>query len=99
MTQHEEHEHHLVPIGIYIGVWLALLAGTAITVGVSYVDFGHVSILVALIVASVKGTLVLLYFMNLRYEKPIFAYMFLAVGCTYAVFIVLTFADYSYRLF
>ena len=98
MTQHDEHEHQLVPIKVYLSVWVALLAGTAITVGVSYLDFGHVAILVALIVASVKGTLVLMYFMNLRYEKPIFAYMFLAVAFTYAVFIGLTFSDYAYRL-
>ena len=41
--------------------------------------------------------LVLLYFMHIRYEKPLYISMILAALGTYAIFIGLTFVDYMYR--
>jgi cytochrome c oxidase subunit 4 len=49
------------------------------------------------LIATVKAGLVLLYFMHLRYEKPLFAIMILVVLVTYGIFIALTFSDYFYR--
>jgi len=47
----------------------ALLVLTGITVGVSYVDFGRVGgVVVAMAIASLKATLVLLYFMHVKFE-------------------------------
>ena len=97
MSAQHEHEHALVPYSLYIKVWAALIVLTAVTVGVSYVDLKHVTVITALIIATVKASLVLLYFMHLRFEKPIYLYMVLAVIVTYAVFVVLTFADYWFR--
>ncbi len=97
MTAQHEHEHVLVPHRLYITVWAALIALTALTVGVSYVDMKHVTIFTALIIATVKATLVLLYFMHLRFEKPLYLYMVLAVIVTYVIFVGLTFSDYWFR--
>ena len=83
--------------GAWLHVWAALLVLTVITVGVSYLDMKHVTVLTALLIATVKGTLVLLYFMHLRFEKPIYAVMVLVVLGTYAIFVGLTFSDYAYR--
>ena len=91
MSAHHETDHYVPPYRMYFIVWAALLVLTVATVGVSYLDLKHVTVLTALIIASVKGSLVLLYFMHLRYEKPLFAYMFLAMGITYAVFVLLIF--------
>lgn len=96
-TQAEAHEHHLVPYRTYVNVWLALVVLTAITVGASMLDLKHLSIFTALLIAAVKSTLVLLYFMHLRYENKLFTIMLLAAIFTYAVFVILTFADYSFR--
>ncbi len=96
MSQHET-EQHVVPYRVYLVVWAALLVLTAITVGVSRIDMKHVAVLAAMMIASLKGTLVILYFMHVRFEKPLYAGMILAAFSTYAVFVALTFADYSFR--
>jgi cytochrome c oxidase subunit 4 len=95
MSDHTDHQ--IVPYRVYFIVWLGLLALTVVTVGVSYVDMRNVAILTAVLIASVKCTLVLLYFMHLRFSKLLYTAMILAVLGTYAIFIGLTFADYGYR--
>ena len=63
----EEVKHH---IKTYVLVFVALAFLTVVTVGISYLDLGHVGgIVLALIVASIKGTLVACYFMHLLDEK------------------------------
>ena len=97
MSDHHSEEAHAVPYSVYVNVWLALLVMTGITVGASYIDFGHVGLFTAILIATVKATLVLLYFMHVRFERPVFTYMILAVLITYGIFIALTFSDYSFR--
>ncbi len=96
MSQRES-EHRPVPYTLYFGVWAALIVLTAITVGVSYVDLKHVTVLTAMVIASIKATLVVMYFMHVRFERPLYAAMILAALGTYAVFFGLTFSDYLYR--
>ena len=93
----KDKDHHIVPYKIYVNVWLALLVLTVITVAVSYVDMRNVAVLTAVLIATVKCSLVLLYFMHIRFGKPLYAIMILVVLGTYAIFIGLTFADYGYR--
>lgn len=99
MTEHSHtHEEHvLVPYRIYFGVWAGLLALTVVTVAVSYVDMKNVTVLTAMLIATVKATLVLLYFMHIRFERPLYLGMILATLITYAIYIGLTFSDYWYR--
>ncbi|HIA66143.1 TPA: hypothetical protein EYN98_08765 [Candidatus Poribacteria bacterium] len=76
----------------YLYVFLALAILTAVTVGVSYVDLGIAGgIVIALIVATIKGSLVALYFMHLNHEKKsIYRLLGLTVVCFFIlVFIVL----------
>ena len=96
MSSHNE-EVHLVPYRVYVLVWLALVALTCVTVGVHYTDLAHMAIITAVIIAVVKTTLVVLYFMHIRYDQPVFTVMLLAAIVTYAIFIILTFTDYSFR--
>jgi cytochrome c oxidase subunit 4 len=56
-------------IRTYIVVWGALVVLTAVTVAVSYVHLGMMNVVVALLIASVKASLVALFFMHLRYES------------------------------
>jgi cytochrome c oxidase subunit IV len=62
--------------GIYIAVFAALLVLTFITWAVSYRDMGVLNVVIALIIASVKASLVALYFMHLRYEKTRLVFLF-----------------------
>ncbi|GIW48288.1 MAG: cytochrome-c oxidase [Deltaproteobacteria bacterium] len=61
-------EEHHVGYTTYILVWLALIVLTGITVWVSYLHFGVFNIVVALLIASIKASLVALYFMHLKFE-------------------------------
>ena len=54
--------------GVYVAVFAALLVLTGATVGVSYIDLGIWNVAAALLIASVKATLVALFFMHLRHE-------------------------------
>jgi cytochrome c oxidase subunit IV len=94
---HKLEDHVVIPYRVYFAVWAGLIALTALTVAVSYVDMKNVTVLTAMLIATVKATLVLLYFMHIRFERPLYWGMILATLVTYAIFIGLTFSDYFYR--
>jgi cytochrome c oxidase subunit 4 len=84
---------HVVPLPVYFAVFAALLVFTGITTVIAYVDLGRFNIFVALTIAIFKASLVLLYFMHLRYSSRLTALM---VGIAFfwlAVMIVLTMTD------
>jgi cytochrome c oxidase subunit 4 len=70
---------HIVPIGVLAAVFAALLLLTGLTVLAAGVDLGNLNLYVALGIAGVKATLVVLYFMHLRYDQPFLLVVFL--GC------------------
>jgi cytochrome c oxidase subunit 4 len=55
--------------GIYVAVCAGLLVLTAATVAVSYLDLGLLNVVVALLIASAKASLVALFFMHLKFEN------------------------------
>lgn len=79
------------------GVWLLLLVATGLTVCASTLDLGRLNVWVALGIAATKCTLVLMFFMRLRYEPRFFSVMVLIAVLTLAVFIGLLFFDVSFR--
>ncbi|HMV45956.1 MAG TPA: cytochrome C oxidase subunit IV family protein [Leptospiraceae bacterium] len=66
---HEDHGHHIIPIPVYAGVLGILVLGTIITVGVAQIDFGAWNTVIAMFVATIKASFVLLYFMHLKYDN------------------------------
>jgi cytochrome c oxidase subunit IV len=88
--------HPATPVRVYVAVWAGLICLTGLTVAVSYAEL-HVAIQVALLIATVKASLVMLYFMHLRHEGRLYFIMLLVVLVTYAVFIGGTLGDYFYR--
>jgi len=82
--------------GIYILVWLALLILTALTVTVSGINFGAITVATALVIASVKSYLVLTVFMHLRSEMRAFRLFVVVALCFIIICFVLLFADYSF---
>ena len=62
-----EHTEHIVPPKIYLAIILTLLTLTGATVWAAYVDLGRFNIVVALAIATVKATLVVLFFMHAKY--------------------------------
>ncbi len=81
----------------YLAVWAALLALTGITVYVAGIDLGRYGIIVNILIASVKASLVVYIFMHLKHESRMLKAMLFFVLSTLTVTIVLTFMDVLYR--
>ena len=107
MSEHHEHEPHVVSPGTYIVILLALLVGTALTVLASYIDLGEWRIapgltlfwnpVVALAIATTKMMLVVLFFMHVKYSTKL-TKLTLASGLfTFLVLVGMTLADYFTR--
>ncbi|MFZ5926076.1 MAG: cytochrome C oxidase subunit IV family protein [Acidobacteriota bacterium] len=96
MTHANEHAHPVTGPKTYGLVLLALLVLTVITVQASYYDFGAWNTVVALIIASAKGSLVALFFMQLRYDK--FNAIIFTGGLLFlAIFLIWTLFDIGTR--
>jgi len=65
MSDHAE--HHIVPKSVYFLVFAALIALTWVTAIVSTIDLGPLNIYVALSIAIFKASLVILFFMHVKY--------------------------------
>lgn len=83
--------------GLYMVTWLALLGLTAITVTVAGMHVDKLSVLAAVVIALIKASVVVMFFMHLKYEKPLFRIMLLVTLATYCIFIGLTFVDPLFR--
>lgn len=92
-----KHIPHILPFRLYIIIGSALLALTAITVWVSMYDLGSMNIVIAMTVASVKGILVLLFFMHLKYTDKLYSIAFAAAIVILGLFITFTMFDTLYR--
>lgn len=90
-------EAHGSSLRTYFAVFTALLVLTAITVGVAYVDLGILNIPLALAIAGVKATLVVAFFMHLRFATPLTTAFVLCGFAWLIVLIVLTLGDVMTR--
>ncbi len=89
---------HIVSVRFYFVIFLALLFGTILTAWVSFFDFpGPLNAIVALTIAVIKATLVVLYFMHMRYSPRLIWLVFGAALFWLAIMFALTFSDYSTR--
>lgn len=91
------HEDHILSYKTLLTVLGALFVLTAVTVGVSRIDLGPLNIAVALAVASTKGTLVLLYFMHLKFESTFLKWSFVITIGLLAILIGFLFWDVAFR--
>lgn len=93
-----EQEHQHVMSYTTLGVVLAsLLVLTGVTVGVSYVHMGFFNVPIALMIASTKATIVLLFFMHLKYEGKLIAISFTSTVIVLCIMIGFTFWDVAFR--
>jgi cytochrome c oxidase subunit 4 len=89
--------HHVVPIKVYLGVFVALMLLMAATVAVAYLDLGLLNNLVAITIAIAKTSLIMLYFMHLRYNSRLIK-IFAVLGFLFFFILVsFTLADYLTR--
>lgn len=77
-------------VKIYVWVFVALLIGTAATVGAAYLDVSPwLGVLIGLLIASAKGSLVAAFFMHLVWEKKVILYTMLLTAFFFVVMMVL----------
>lgn len=94
---HEHDEPHILPLSTYLGVWGALVVLTVITVAVSRFDFGSANTVVAMVVATIKASLVALIFMHLLYDNKLNLVILMASFLFVAIFFTPTLIDLGTR--
>jgi cytochrome c oxidase subunit 4 len=88
---------HVAPLKIYLAVFAALMVLTFVTVEVAFVDLGAFSPAIALSIACLKATLVILYFMHVRWSEKL-VWILVGVGFLWlAILIAITMSDYLSR--
>jgi cytochrome c oxidase subunit 4 len=88
---------HIVSKNLYYGIFAALIVLTGITVWVSGLDLGPLNTPVALLIAVTKATLVVLYFMHVRYSTRLTWVVVLSGVFWLGILFVLTMSDYLSR--
>ncbi|HCA43732.1 MAG TPA: hypothetical protein DEP28_10830 [Bacteroidetes bacterium] len=94
---HLEHAEHDTGFGTYILVWLGLVGLTAITVTLSGISLGSLTIITALLIATIKTLLVANYFMHVKFDTTIFKVFIGVCIIIFLTMIVLTFFDLTFR--
>ncbi|MDZ7638159.1 MAG: cytochrome C oxidase subunit IV family protein [Bryobacterales bacterium] len=99
MRHHGEETHTHDHTKWYIGTIIALFLLTAVTVLAAGVDFGSntTNLIIAMVIATVKASLVALFFMHLRWEKGMNAIIFLSSIFFVGVFMIFTLFDINTR--
>lgn len=92
-AQGAQHVGHVVPTTLLFGVLVVLLLLTWITVALSGVPLGALNVFVAMLIACTKATLVGMYFMHLRWDRPFNAIVLVASLLFVALFIAFTLID------
>ena len=85
--------HHVSSSAMFLGVLLALLFLTFITVWVAQFDFGSANMLIAMSIASIKASLVIGFFMHLKYDTAINKLVFLSSFLFLSLLFIFTLAD------
>jgi cytochrome c oxidase subunit 4 len=89
--------HHIVPVKIYVVIFLALACLTVLTTAVAFVDLGPFNNVVMLAISLLKTSLVVLFFMHVKYSTRLVP--LIAVGAVVWLLIMfgITMSDYMTR--
>lgn len=88
---------HIAPYGRLLAVLAALVMLTGVTVAVAHVDLGPLNVWIALVIASCKASLVLLFFMQIGVEGRLVVVSFFGTVLFLAIMIGFTFWDVAFR--
>jgi cytochrome c oxidase subunit 4 len=99
---HEKHDDgavhaHVSSSLFYMAVFSALVVLTVTTVGQSYFDFGRLNLAIVVLIASMKASLVVAFFMHLRWDNKFNALIFISGLAFIGVFFAYTMNDTERR--
>jgi cytochrome c oxidase subunit 4 len=90
---HDQGGAHVVPLQVYFGVFIALLVGTGLTTWVAYIDLGPFNTPIALVIAFIKMTLVILFFMHVKYQPGLTRIAIICAFFWLGIMMTLTLSD------
>jgi len=93
----EHDKGHIIPYRTLLFVLAGLIMLTLISVAVTKIHLGTLTVFTALLIAAIKSAFVLMIFMHLKFENKFFTIMVLAVIAVIGVVIFITLLDYLYR--
>ena len=88
---------HVVPVKVYVTVFVVLLVMTATTTAISAVDLGPWNTVVALAIACFKASLVILFFMHAKYSPKLTRVVIFGGLFWLAILLLITFSDFATR--
>lgn len=88
---------HITEYKVLALVVLALFFLTFLTISITSIKVASITVTIALLIAGTKGFLVLSYFMHLKYESLLLRILVSMVFVLYALIVLITFIDYSFR--
>ena len=88
---------HVVPTRVYYAIFAILMIFTGITVGIAFVDLGPFNAVAALTIAVVKATLVVLFFMHVKYSTRLTWAVVVGSVFWLGILLTLTLGDYLTR--
>jgi cytochrome c oxidase subunit IV len=94
----QAHTDHIVPPKTYVAIILTLLFLTALTVAAAYVNLGRFNIVVALAIATIKATFVVLFFMHAKYSPKRTQLVIMAGIFWLIILLFMTLSDYASRV-
>lgn len=89
--------HHIIPLRTLATVFGSLIGLTVLTVVAAMLPLGPLDMPVAILIAMVKASLVVLYFMALKYDKPVNSLTFSVGSLFVVIFITFTLFDTAFR--
>jgi len=90
---------HIMSSKLYYGIWIALLCLTVVTAAVSFIDLGPLNTIVALVIATFKAVLVVLFFMHVKYTSEKLTKIVIVSSIFWLLLLLaLSMADYGTRL-
>ena len=100
MSDHTAHSPgHISPVSLYVTIFLALMLGTALTVAAAFVNLGQFNFLVAMIIAVFKASLVVWFFMHVKYQSSL-TKLTVATGLFFlAILLGMMLIDYGSKAF
>jgi cytochrome c oxidase subunit 4 len=94
---HANGHAHISTVGNYVGIFATLMVLTVVTVAVAYIDLGAMNKVVALGIASFKATLVVLFFMHVKYSSRLTKLVVVSGFFFLVILLALTMVDYGSR--
>jgi cytochrome c oxidase subunit 4 len=94
----EHASEHISSLASCLAVWLALIAGTILTVTAAFIDLGPFNTIVALAIATTKATLVVLFYMHVKYTHEKLTGLVIVSALSWLfILLSLSMADYISR--